>query len=180
MKKELLNLASAQLYQLCSSMCQIKSSDPRKEDFRQRLIELTNEINLESFTKNLAEHNFSIILGTKSDTYEEPLNTGELPYGNKISTTIWPMADFDIVGELLKGVNLNISELENYFKNDSMFKNNFYVSMKGSEYYSIENGMNNFKVSAHKKLPLSKNISSDYVKFIAPLFRINDYNIINI
>ena len=50
--------------------------------------------------------------------------------------------------------------------------------MKGGEYYSVENGMNNFKVSAHKKLYLSENISSDYVKFIAPLFRINNYDII--
>ena len=57
------------------------------------------------------------------------------------------MIDFDVVGELLKGINLDdTTELENYFKNDSMFKNNFYVSMKGGEYYSIENGMNNFKI----------------------------------
>ena len=144
-----------------------------------RLVELTDEITQESFTKNLAEHNFSIILGTKSDTYESELIIGELPFGNKVSTAVWPMIDFDVVGELLKGIDLNnTTDLENYFKNDSMFKNNFYVSMKGGEYYSVENGMNNFKVSAHKKLSLSKNISSDYVKFIAPLFRVNDYDII--
>lgn len=51
MKKELLNLASAQLYQLCSSICQIQSSDKRKEDFRQRLTVLTNQfMTLESTT----------------------------------------------------------------------------------------------------------------------------------
>ena len=148
-------------------------------DNKPRLVELVDEINSESFAKNLSEHNFSIILGTKSDTYEDVLTAGELPFGNKVSTAVWPMIDFDVVGELLKEVNLDdTTKLENYFKNDSMFKNNFYVSMKGGEYYSIENGMNNFKVSAHKKLHLSENVSSDYVKFIAPLFRVNDYNII--
>ena len=43
MKRELLNLASAQLYQSCSSICQIKSSDQRKENFKQLLTELTNQ-----------------------------------------------------------------------------------------------------------------------------------------
>lgn len=148
-------------------------------DNKPRLVELTDEITQESFTKNLAEHNFSIILGTKSDTYKSELIVGELPFGDKISTAVWPMIDFDVVGELLKGIDLNnTTDLENYFKRDSMFKNNFYVSMKGGEYYSLENGLNNFNISAHKKLFLSENISSDYVRFIAPLFRINDYNII--
>lgn len=83
------------------------------------------------------------------------------------------MIDFGVISELLSGINLSdTTDLESYFKANSMLKNNLYVSMKGGEYYGMENGRNQFNISAHKRLPITEGSTSDYVKFIAPLFRI--------
>ena len=143
---------------------------------------IVNGVSEESFMTTLANNDFSLILGTKADLYENDFTKGESPTSDntKIETRVYPLIDFDVVFELLDGINLNdTTELEEYFKANSMLKNNLYVSMRGGEYYGSKDGRNQFNISAHKKLEITDGVTSDYVKFIAPLFRVYKSELVN-
>lgn len=106
MKKELLNLAFAQLHQLCISICQVASSDSRKEDFKQRLIDLTSKlINIEceklpqkEFDTHSCNHKFFLNIATILDPNNKYILSKEMRAILKNLLSIWvPDADKYII-----------------------------------------------------------------------------------